>query len=299
MRSGSPEYDVEPDGLDLDAMFQRLSYRVTVGAPGRGPAAAIRSARRRRVARTGVAAALAAAGVVGAIAVGANLLIRNSAGGPAGPAAPASTAPQPSTLQTTEPGPPGPKPIPSNLLLTPDDVPFGTHTPPNALTPTLDDTRAEECGVRAEPPITGGENAVVLDLGGTRGEIEQYVRDVGDQINAEGWTYGVRSAMDWCLEVAGAEIPGHRLTIRPLGTLSAAGYTAAVRVALTTAPDTPAGIHLYAVGRAGTLVTAIRYDVTGTDPDPLVAGFKALVTTGMERLAGAGGGGGRGAPTVP
>ncbi|MGH8836574.1 MAG: hypothetical protein ACRDWG_16495 [Actinomycetes bacterium] len=289
MRTGSPEYDIEPDGLDLDAMFRRLSYRVTVGAAGLGPAAAIRSAHRRRVARAGVGAVLAAAGVVAAVAVGANLLARNSAGSPAGPAAPAPTATQPSTLQTTEPGPPGSKPIPSHLLLTPDDIPFSTQAAqPNALVPALADTRAEECGVRAEPPITGGENAVVLGVGGKRGEIEQYVRDVGDLINAEGWTYGVRSAMDWCFEVAGAEIPGYRLTIRPLGTLSAIGYTATVRVALTTAPDTPPRIHLYAVGRAGTLVTAIRYDVTGTDPDPLVAGFKALVTTGMERLAGAG-----------
>ena len=289
MRPRSPEYDVEPDGLDLDAMFHRLSYRVTVGAPGRGPAAAIRSAHRRRVARAGFGAMLAVAGVVGAIAVGASLLGRNSAGAPGGPAAPAPTATQPNSLFTGEPSPSGPAPISSDLLLTVADLPFGARTPPPyQLMPALSDTRAETCGVRAEPPITGGENAVVLGVGGMRGEIEQYVRDAGDRVNAAGWMFGVRSALDWCFEVAGAEIPGYRLTIRPLGALSGAGYTAAVRLALTNAPDAAPEIHLYAVGRAGTLVTAIRYDVTGTDPDPLVAGFKALVRTGMERLAGGG-----------
>ena len=35
MRPSKPEYESEPDGLDLDAMFQRLMYRVSVGAPGR------------------------------------------------------------------------------------------------------------------------------------------------------------------------------------------------------------------------------------------------------------------------
>jgi len=278
---------MEPDGLDLDAMFHRLSYRVTVGAPGPGPATAMRTAHRRRVARAGVGAVLAAAGVVGAIVVGVNLLARNSAGGPAGPAAPAPTATQAHPLQTVGPGLPAPKTIPRDLLLTPADVPFGAEfPPPYELIPEPANTLAEACGVRAEPPITGGENAVVLGVGGMRGEIEQYVRDAGDQINAAGWMYGVRSAMDWCFRDAGTGVSGYRLTFRPLGTLSAAGYTATVRVALTDARNDDPRVHLYAVGRAGTLVTVIRYDVPGTDPDPLVAGFKALVTTAMERLGG-------------
>jgi len=286
VRTGSPEYDIEPDGLDLDAIFQRVSYRVTVGAPGRGPTAAIRTAHRRRVARAGVGAVLAVAGVVGAIAVGANLIARHGPGGPVGPA---STATGPSTLESADPGAPAGKAIPRSLLLTMADIPFGAATPPPyELIPALANTWAETCGVRAEPPIIGGENAVVLGVSGMRGEIEQYVRDAGDQINAAGWMYGVRSAMDWCFRDAGADVPGYRLTIRPLGTLSAAGYTAAVRVALTDARNDDPRIHLYAVGRAGTLVTAIRYDVPGTDPDRLVAGFKALVTAGMERLAGIG-----------
>lgn len=288
MRTGSPEYDVEPDGLDLDAMFQRLTYRVTVGVPGPGAAAAIGRARRRRVARAGVAATLAVAGIAGALVVAANVFLVGRPGSPIGPAQPAPTATLPNTFETQEPGTPSGS-IPDDLMLTQADIPFEVDPtpPPYTLTPLLEQTRAQACGVRALGPITGPEKAVLLGVGGLAGEIEQYVREVGDQVNAEGWTFGARSELDWCLEMEGSAVPDYRLTIRPLGTVSTAGYTVTLRLALTTAPDQDPGIHFYAVGRAGTLVTAIRYDLTGADPEPFVAGFKALVTTGMERLAAA------------
>ena len=104
MRPSKPEYESEPDGLDLDAMFQRLTYRVSAGALGSGATAAIQRARHRRVVRAGFSAALALAGVIGAIAVGGNLFLRSGPGsGEAGPTPIPSASPtQPSTLSPGE-----------------------------------------------------------------------------------------------------------------------------------------------------------------------------------------------------
>jgi len=290
VRPSKPEYESEPDGLDLDAMFQRLTYRVSVGTPGRGATAAIQRARHRRVVRAGLGAALAVAGVIGAIAVGGNLFLRSGPGsGDAGPTVPTPSASPslPSTLQSPGAGATA-APIPPEALITAADVPFRPSSGAVTRLPIpLANTRAELCGIRAIPPITGGEAAVVYSVG-PDGEIEQYVREVGDRINADGWAYGVRSDLDYCFEAQGNQVPGFQVRTRPLGTVSTGGYTVTLRVATTRATNVVPESHFYAVGQAGTLVTALRYDAAGTDWRQTEAGFRQLVTTAMERLVAAG-----------